>query len=140
MKHLLFVYGTLKRGYSRQKLLAEQKFLGIACTVPEYAIYHYAGYPAMIQADPYLCKKVYGELYEVTDECLPAIDLAEGVGSGLFVRQKIKLLNISLVQLTNNQKVWESIQKQEAIAYIFLGDLSGAKLVESVNECQLWTI
>jgi gamma-glutamylaminecyclotransferase len=140
MKHLLFVYGTLKRGYSRQALLTEQKFLGIACTSREYAIYHYAGYPAMIQADSYSCKKVFGELYEVSDEWIPALDRAEGVNSGLFLRQKIRLQDINLVQLTNNQYVWECIQKQEAIAYIFLGDLSGAKLVESVNESQLWTM
>ena len=73
----LFVYGTLKQGYSRADCLQGQLFLGPAETVPGYKLYDNGSYPAMILSE---CRSaVRGELWEVDAACLAILDQIEGV-------------------------------------------------------------
>ena len=48
MLHLIFVYGSLKRGYALHHLLASQQFHGIAVTQPLYRLFDLGSYPGLI--------------------------------------------------------------------------------------------
>jgi gamma-glutamylcyclotransferase (GGCT)/AIG2-like uncharacterized protein YtfP len=133
---LFFAYGTLKQGHSRNRYLLEQRYLGTACTKLKYSIYHYSGYPAMVETknNPVAEENVYGEIYEVHYDCLQQLDEIEKVNEGLFQRSQIDLDAINLVYLPLTQSVWTDIQSKKATSYIFSKELGGAK-----NCGSLWT-
>jgi len=74
---ILFVYGTLKRGQRSHQLLAGQRFLGSARTLPRYRLYDCGRYPALV-ADPEHGRAIQGELWLVDDETLRRLDILEG--------------------------------------------------------------
>lgn len=132
MSVLLFVYGTLKSGYSRHHYLKEQRYLGVAKTTPEYGMYAYGGFPALLNkkmaddAKVAADKSVYGELYEVNDDCLIQLDLVEGVDDELFSRQLISLEEFNFVRLPLDQSTWQMIENKQAQGYLFRRSVSGA--------------
>lgn len=71
----VFVYGTLLRGESNHNLLTDSRFLGMARTEPLFSLFDLGGYPAMSSGG---CTSVLGEIYEVTEEVLEALDELEG--------------------------------------------------------------
>ena len=85
---LLFVYGTLKRGYSNHALLAAAHFVGEAVTIEKYGFYlgpdEYApGEPEIpfLLANPKTgdaAVQVRGELWEVDSITLTQLDELEG--------------------------------------------------------------
>lgn len=72
----LFVYGTLKRGFSNAARLDGAAFERRASTSPGYAIYMVMGYPALVTASAGV---VHGELYGVSDEHIALLDAFEEV-------------------------------------------------------------
>ena len=86
---LIFVYGSLKRGYALHHLLEGQAFRGLARTCPLYRIFDLGSYPGLVDWPEGLA--VHGEVYEVDAECLKRLDEAEGVDEGLYARRVIKL-------------------------------------------------
>jgi len=109
---ILFTYGTLKRGFQNEPLLADQNFLGKAVlATPKWLLYEVRGnysFPALVPGfDGY---QVYGELYEVSDKCLAVLDRLEGVNVGLYARVFVEVL------LSDGRLV------EEVIAYRFLRD------------------
>ena len=86
---LIFVYGSLKRGYALHHLLEGQTFLGAATTFPLYRVFDLGSYPGLVDWPEGF--EVQGELYEVDAECLKRLDEAEGVDEGLYTRRVIKL-------------------------------------------------
>lgn len=86
---LIFVYGSLKRGYALHHLLEGQAFRGPATTCPLYRIFDLGSYPGLVDWPEGLA--VQGEVYEVDAECLKRLDEAEGVDEGLYARRVIKL-------------------------------------------------
>lgn len=139
-KHLVFCYGTLKRGFSRNNAMAEQRYLGIARTTQHYGMYAYGGYPALVdktlaEASGLTAEKhVFGELYEVDDAGLVALDRIEGTDHGLFERRQVKLEDLTLASLPTNDLVWSNIANKSAMAYFFKKPLKGAA------DCgSLWT-
>ena len=96
MKHHLFIYGTLKRGYSRHDLLKGQIFLGEKRTTPNYRLYKCGSFPALVDAAKVDVElpglSVQGELWDVDDNCLKVLDAIEGVETGMFERRPIRLL------------------------------------------------
>jgi gamma-glutamylaminecyclotransferase len=74
---ILFVYGTLMRGGVRHRLLADQRFLGKARTLPRYGLYDLGAYPGMVHRDEDGCV-VVGELYQVAVSRIPQLDAEEG--------------------------------------------------------------
>lgn len=86
---LLFVYGTLKRGFCRESFLAGQTFLGEAQTEPLYRMYNCGSYPGLREQSPGLA--ILGELWEVDAECFKRLDAEEGVDEGLYERRAIQL-------------------------------------------------
>jgi gamma-glutamylcyclotransferase (GGCT)/AIG2-like uncharacterized protein YtfP len=80
----LFVYGSLKRGGRHHEELQGARFLAEAETAPGHAVIQLGDYPALIEAPgPGV---VTGELFEVPESLLPALDEFEG---DAYVRQKL---------------------------------------------------
>ena len=84
MTHRVFVYGTLKQGYSNHPMLATVKeFLGDVATINTYrmlTILHASGMFPVILDDPN-GKPVCGEIYHVDDQTLARFDQLEREGS-----------------------------------------------------------
>jgi gamma-glutamylaminecyclotransferase len=80
---LVFVYGTLKRGFPLfEKGLPDATFLGACRTVESYPLYIAQDFygPIMLNK-PGEGLPVQGELFEVPDNQLPTLDELESVGS-----------------------------------------------------------
>lgn len=92
--HIIFVYGTLKRGDVRAPLLAGQCFLGEARTAARYRLFNTGSYPALVEADPLGLAgvSVLGELWRVDAACLDRLDVEEGLDEGLYARRVVELL------------------------------------------------
>ncbi len=84
---LLFVYGTLMRGGVRHWLLADQRFLGEARTLPQYRLHDLGAYPGMVRRDGD-GQAVAGELYGVAVSRVLELDAEEGA-PGLFRREAV---------------------------------------------------
>lgn len=134
MKYLLFVYGTLKMGHQRHSYLSQQRYIGIAATSPNYRMYRYGSYPAIIEEDNGL--KIFGELYEISDHCLMELDRLEGVESNLFVRKIINLDSLNLFSLPTQKNVSDDLFSNQAHAYFFSNPL---KLVGAKDCGSNWT-
>lgn len=86
---LIFVYGTLKKGYHNHHLIARQKFVCEAKTKPVYRLYHNGGFPCMVEADNNGVS-VKGEIYEVDEICLKRLDKLEGTPY-LYSRETLQI-------------------------------------------------
>jgi gamma-glutamylcyclotransferase (GGCT)/AIG2-like uncharacterized protein YtfP len=89
-RHLIFVYGTLKRGGTNHGYLAGQQFLAEARTAAGFVLYQLDGYPGLVP-DPDAREGVTGELWAVDTACLRQLDALEGTDEGLYVRERITL-------------------------------------------------
>ena len=87
---VLFIYGTLKRGAANHGVLAGQKFLGTARSIPGYRLYVVADYPGLVR-DPADTRGVTGELWSVTPTALAGLDAFEGLLEKLYRRDRISL-------------------------------------------------
>lgn len=131
MSILIFVYGTLKNGFSRAQALVSQRYLGTAETLPEYGMFAHGGYPALVDkdlaknSDIEAIKSVYGELYEVDETCLQALDKIEGVEFDLFERKLVRLNILHLMRLPIYQTTFDLLEKKQAYAYFFKRSVSG---------------
>jgi len=72
---LVFVYGTLKRGFGNHHLLSESRFVGQAVTKEKYSLYE-AGIPFVIENEP--VSHISGEVYAVDEKTLARLDCLEG--------------------------------------------------------------
>ena len=90
-KELLFVYGSLKKGFDNHSLLNKSaKRLGKAHTVKKFGMYEdtFGNYPYLLDAP---LKKINGELYQITRaELLKKIDEFEGAPE-YYQREKIEV-------------------------------------------------
>jgi len=88
---LLFVYGSLKKGFDNHNLLSKYtKRLGRARTIKKFGMFEdsFGNYPYLIPV-PYA--KIYGELYEITRrELMNKIDEFEGAPE-YYERKKIEV-------------------------------------------------
>ena len=91
MKHNIFVYGSLKRGFSNHSLLAEQHFVAIGKTRPRYKIYALSSYPGMVEVSEN-GRSIEGEIWTVDSACLARLDRLEDTAHGLYKRVPITLL------------------------------------------------
>jgi len=87
MASRLFVYGSLLSGEPAHPLLAGARFLGRARTASGFELLNLGDYPALLRAGE---AQVHGELYEVSDEILAAVDVYEGCPE-IYARQRIAL-------------------------------------------------
>jgi len=88
---LLFVYGSLKKGFDNHDLLSRYaKRLGKAHTIKKFAMYEdsFGNYPYLIDT-PF--SKIKGELYQITRaELMQKIDEFEGAPD-YYIREKIEV-------------------------------------------------
>jgi gamma-glutamylcyclotransferase (GGCT)/AIG2-like uncharacterized protein YtfP len=70
---------------------------------------------------------IYGELYEVNDECLARLDEIEGVAHNVYERRIIDLDTVTLSFLPGDEKVFQMLKHKQAHAYIYKQDVEGAK-------------
>lgn len=73
MKHRVFVYGSLKRGFHNHAILKEATIVGRGFA-EGFLLYSLGSFPAAIGGSG----TVQGELYEVDDQTLQALDRLEG--------------------------------------------------------------
>lgn len=91
MSELLFVYGSLKRGYWNHHYMEGCVFLGEASTYTDEMVMFNVGFPMVVSmydlypTDDFLCKQVRGELWRV--DSLERFDRLENEGS-LYNRRK----------------------------------------------------
>ncbi len=88
---LVFVYGTLKRGFANHNFLAGQAFLGDAVTGPGYALYDLGDYPGMV-ARAGSAGAITGEVWSVDAACLAQLDALEGTAEEMYRRACVPLL------------------------------------------------
>jgi gamma-glutamylcyclotransferase (GGCT)/AIG2-like uncharacterized protein YtfP len=88
----IFVYGSLKRGFSKGELLKDCRKVGDCLTQDSFLLY-----PNFTYSFPYLFREntelsgqqVLGELYEVDKKMLEKLDVYENTETGLFSREVI---------------------------------------------------
>jgi gamma-glutamylcyclotransferase (GGCT)/AIG2-like uncharacterized protein YtfP len=102
--HLIFVYGSLKRGYALHHLLQHAQFLGPARTQPLYRLFDLGHYPGLVDWPDGL--EIEGELYAVTTAELQTLDHAEGVAEGLYARRPILLQTNPLNHTPTSADAW----------------------------------
>ena len=107
-KHMIFVYGTLKRGFGNNRLLSGSKFVGEARTEGKFALYE-SGIPFVIEDEQ--VSQVSGEVYEVDEKTLSRLDRLEG-HPNWYCR---KMVNISV----NNKDPGELEKMIKAWIYFF---------------------
>jgi len=94
MKHRVFIYGTLKKGFPNyDRYMESAKKIGNYQTVDHYPLVLIGKrhVPCMINA-PGEGKQVEGELYEVDNDCLKRLDVLEGIKEADgYRRLKIKV-------------------------------------------------
>lgn len=77
--HRVFVYGTLKRGFPYASAMLGQRLLGRCRTCEAYPlIVGGRWFSPILIAEPGIGHRVFGELYEVSDAALAALDRMEG--------------------------------------------------------------
>ncbi|MBB5349447.1 gamma-glutamylcyclotransferase [Desulfoprunum benzoelyticum] len=76
MHYLVFVYGTLKKGFSNHRLLTGAEFVGAAQTLEKFAMYYSTGTPIVLKEEA--VSPIFGELYRVDEKILAALDSLEG--------------------------------------------------------------
>ena len=115
MRRLVFVYGTLKKGFpNHNNYMESAKRLGKYQTVEKYPLVLCGAryVPCMINS-PGKGHHVEGELYEVDDECLNRIDALEGIQDSDGYRRTV--IRVSSSEL-------KSQDIREALAYLMPPD------------------
>ena len=107
---ILFIYGTLKRGYPAHDLMIGAEFLGEALTEPSFQLYSEGWYPMMV-TDP-TGIAIEGEVWEVPENMVQKLDHYEG---SEYQRVAIQLQSLHAEKL--------------AVAYLYKGRVTGRKAI-----------
>ena len=115
-EQILFVYGTLKKGYRANYLLETSNYLGVARTKPYFQLFSCFTYPALVRSTSGY--QISGELYGVTDVQKKVIDDYEGVDYGLYQPESIELEEYELLENKN------LLDGRIVLSYIYYGNLT----------------
>jgi len=77
-KHIVFCYGSLKKGYHNHSILHSAEFIGESRTTERYDMFSFGSFPAVNKYPQQY--HVTGELYLVDDSTLAQLDILEGNG------------------------------------------------------------
>ncbi|WP_456402146.1 gamma-glutamylcyclotransferase family protein [Persephonella sp.] len=88
MKNLIFVYGTLRKGFGNHRLLENAEFLGIGRTKEKYKMTA-NGIPFVSKNEP--VSYIIGEVYKIDDKTLKRLDELEG-HPDWYKREKVKII------------------------------------------------
>lgn len=83
MKELMFVYGTLKRGFRNHHLIKNSKFIGDG-VIKGYAMYDLGSFPGIKKDEN---EEVKGEVFEIDQNTLKRVDQLESEGY-LYIRTR----------------------------------------------------
>ena len=91
MKNLLFVYGSMKKGFKNNFRLEKENYLGASITKEKYCMF-----PSVNFTYPYALKEdkrwqLKGELYDITNIDISVIDDFEGVPK-FYYRESIEII------------------------------------------------
>lgn len=102
MENIVFVYGSLKKGFINNSRLKNAEFIGSAKTVEKYEMYRssHGNWPYLIK-DHGLGSLIKGEVYSLSDNLLKVIDEFEG-HPDYYKRELVK------VKLTESEEVIEA--------------------------------
>ncbi|MEO0446657.1 MAG: gamma-glutamylcyclotransferase family protein [Verrucomicrobiota bacterium] len=114
---LVFVYGSLKRGFCNHHFLEGQRFLQEVQTLPVYTMYDYGGFPALVEAPPGNGCAIHGELWDIEGSRLTALDWLEDVEEGLYRRATARLPECGTARINDDQK--------EVIIYLYCRSVQG---------------
>lgn len=73
-KHLVFVYGTLRRGGTNHYMLETSEFLGSHQTESRYTLFRLGQFPAVVARGE---TSITGEVYRIEDDVLSLLDELE---------------------------------------------------------------
>jgi gamma-glutamylcyclotransferase (GGCT)/AIG2-like uncharacterized protein YtfP len=90
----VFAYGTLMSGENNHRQLRGARLLAVRRTEPRYTLVSLGAYPALLDGGT---TSITGEVYDVDDDLLRALDRFEGVPT-LYRRERIHLLGGELVE------------------------------------------
>ena len=91
IRNNIFVYGSLKRGFSNHRLLAEQNFLAVGRTLPRFKLYDLGDFPGMTEVAEE-GHSIEGEIWSVDPGCLARLEILEGTAQGMYARVPIPML------------------------------------------------
>ena len=74
----VFVYGSLKNGKGNHRLLANSKYLGRCYIEGKQRLLSLGGFPGLVKDDSLPMNRIVGEVYQINDETLQALDWLEG--------------------------------------------------------------
>jgi gamma-glutamylaminecyclotransferase len=111
MRHRLFVYGTLKKGFpNHDNYMEPAKRLGKYQTIEKYPLVLCgARYVPCMIFSPGEGHHVEGELYEVDDECLNRIDALERIQDSDGYKRAV-------IRVSSSERLNQDIK--EALAYL----------------------
>ncbi|WP_375752397.1 gamma-glutamylcyclotransferase [Vibrio sp. HN007] len=75
MQHLVFVYGTLRKGECNHHLLERSEYLGMYETEPNFQLFDLGQYPGLTEGG----HSIIGEIYRVDNETLAQLDILEDI-------------------------------------------------------------
>jgi len=87
---LVFVYGTLKRGFYNQSYLEDSHFIGEAITKDKYPMVKMEEYFPYLINDKNTGNYIKGEVFEITNTTLKKLDILEGYPA-LYTRETIEV-------------------------------------------------
>ena len=76
MSNLVFVYGTLKRGFGNHRLLEKAKYLGDYKTIDKYTMLSLGAFPAVVLEQE--TSRISGEIFLINKTILQNLDFLEG--------------------------------------------------------------
>jgi len=119
--HLVFVYGTLKRGFPNHHYMAGARFLGEARTVERYPlVVGNQWFTPYLMPEPGVGHRVKGEVWEVPEAMLPSLDELESVHLPTgYRRQRIE------VEMASGglHEAWVYLRERRHIAMIHTAPL-----------------
>lgn len=92
-KALLFFYGSLKTGQANHPLIARERYIGPARTLPRFALYSLGRYPGLVHAADG-GESIRGELWEVSECTVEELDDFEG-SPDHYCREPIELEHVA---------------------------------------------
>lgn len=87
MKHILFVYGTLKKGFSNHHFLKDAEYIGNSALYGARML-NLGAFPGVVDGND--DEKVEGEVYRIDDKTLESIDRLEGT-PWLYKRESVEV-------------------------------------------------
>lgn len=112
-KHLIFVYGTLKRGWGNNAIIHDQEFVSEAHTVyRNYQMYTLGGFPGVVKGHNF----INGELFSVDDTAFARCDQLEG-HPNFYKREEIDVMG-------------KNGEFTRAWIYIYQGSVEGRNPIE----------